>query len=455
MNRDLLPLSRLLTTGRRHDHPVAVTGGRNVSFSEFHADVAHNAARLRMAGCRRGAPVCGDSYWFMVAFFALLHADAVPVMPSNTQPGTLAALASEFDLLVTDRAAGVARSFMLETGPEYPGALDPFDPDRTLMEFFTSGTMGMPKRVTKPVRLLEREIDILDGLWGKAMAGGLVLSTVSHQHIYGLTFKLLWPLSRGTPFSGETHDLWETVLQELPPGGTLVTSPAHLTRLAGIGPLPAGRGPALVLSAGAALPPAAARQASIILGTATTEIFGSTETGAFATRRAEGGDEPWFPLTGIRLGLTPDGRLKLRGAFVDTEGWYETSDLADLPGDGGFRFRGRSDRVVKIEGKRVSLNELERQLCDTAWVQAAAAAVISDAAGRLGAAVVLTPEGKAKLAILGRFRLGRFLRRELADLQEPAGLPRHWRFVEDLPDAHLGKRRETDIAALFSDGDVR
>jgi acyl-coenzyme A synthetase/AMP-(fatty) acid ligase len=408
-----------------------------------------------MAGCRRGAPACGDSYWFMVAIFALLHAGAVPVMPPNTQPGTLAALASEFDLLVTDQAAGAASSFMLEAGREDPGALDPFDSDRTLMEFFTSGTMGSPKRVTKPVRLLEREIDVLDGLWGKAMAGGLVLSTVSHQHIYGLTFKLLWPLSRGTPFSGETHDLWETVLQDLPPGGTLVTSPAHLTRLAGIGPLPAGRGPALVLSAGAALPPAAARQASNILGTATTEIFGSTETGAFATRRAEGKDEPWSPLTGIRLGLTPDGRLKLRGAFVDTEGWYETSDLADLPGDGGFRFRGRSDRVVKIEGKRVSLNELELQLCDTAWVKAAATAVISDNAGRLGAAVVLTPEGRAKLAVLGRFRLGRFLRRELAGLQDPAGLPRLWRFVEDLPAAHMGKRSETDIAALFSDGELR
>lgn len=455
MSAKPIALSTLLSTERRQDHPVAVTGGREVGFCDFRADVAHNAARLRLAGCRRGAPVCRDSYWFMVALFSLVHAGAVPVMPPNAQAGTLAALASEFDLLVTGPAADNENLFVLEAGRDDPGPLDPFDPDRTLMEFFTSGTMGTPKRITKPVRLLEREIDVLDALWGKIMAGGLVSATVSHQHIYGLTFKLLWPLSRGTPFSGETHDLWETVLQELPPGGTLVTSPAHLTRLTGIDPLPTGRGPALVLSAGAPLPPAAAKQASTILGTATTEIFGSTETGAFATRRAAGKDEPWFPLTGIDLALTGDGRLKLRGAFVDTDGWYETSDLADLPGDGGFRFRGRSDRVVKIEGKRISLSELEQQLCATVWVEAAAAAVVGGDAGRLGAAVVLSPDGRARLAELGRFRLGRLLRRELADLQEPAGLPRIWRFVDNLPAAHMGKRRDNDIAALFSDGEAR
>lgn len=451
----LIAMSELLTSDRPDDCPVARSGDREIDFAAFRADVAHNATRLRDAGCRRGIPSCQDSYWFLVAFFALLHAGAVPVIPANVQSGTLTLLASEFDLLVSEQPSGVAGFLQLEPGrPEAPTRLTRFDPDLTLTEFFTSGTSGQPKRITKSVRTLERESAVLDGLWGAVLADGLMLATVPHHHIYGLAFKLLWPISRGTPFAVETHELWETVFRGLPPGGALVTSPAHLTRLSEFDPLPVSSAPSMILSAGAPLPMTAARRALDILRTATTEIFGSTETGAFATRRADGNDGAWTPLTGIDLGLTEQGRLKLKGAFVDTEDWYETSDLADLTEDGGFRFRGRSDRVVKIEGKRISLTELEAQIAAMAWVERAAAVVLDEGVDVLAAAVVLTGEGGQKLSEMGHFRFGRFLRRGLADRQEAAGLPRYWRFVDDLPSSTMGKRRDSDIAALFSGADV-
>ena len=43
-------------------------------------------------------------------------------------------------------------------------------------------------------------------------------------------------------------------------------------------------------------------------------------------------------------------------------GWREQADKITLLADGRFRLEGRIDRVVKIEGKRVSLERLEREI---------------------------------------------------------------------------------------------
>ncbi len=454
MSPDPRPLSTILAAERQSEAVVAVVDGTAVSFTQFRADVAHNAARLRAAGCRRGAPVCGDSYWFAVGLLALLHAEACVILPPNAQPGTLEALRPEFDILVADTPSAADRAFVLERGLGDSGPMAPFDAAGSEVDFFTSGSGGQPKRVAKSALLLEREVASVAAKWGAAVTSGLVSSTVSHQHIYGLIFKVLWPLCGGRPFSGAVHALWEPLMDELAPGGVLVTSPAHLTRLTGIGRLAADSRPGMVLSAGARLPGEAAVEAAEIFGVPTTEIFGSTETGAFATRAAAGREEPWMALPGVEIGFAADGRLRIRAPHVAGDTWVETEDLASpLPG-GGFRFDGRADRVVKIEGNRVSLAELETRLASLALVAAAAVAVVGGEAGGLGAAVVLTREGEVRRTEIGGFRFGRLLRRQLARTQAPAGLPRFWRFVNELPSANMGKLRTRDIEALFRTGDA-
>ncbi|MBO0759428.1 MAG: acyl-CoA synthetase, partial [Bradyrhizobiaceae bacterium] len=235
-------------------------------------------------------------------------------------------------------------------------------------------------------------------------------------------------------------------------GAALVTSPAHLVRLGGISPLPPTRRPSLVLSAGAPLADDAAQSAATVLGVPICEIFGSTETGAIACRRRDGADAAWRPLPGVALESTEDGLLRVRARYVPG-GEQVTSDRVDIEADGGFRFRGRIDSIVKIEGQRVSLPELEEHLRRLVWVADAAVVVLHGPTAQLAAAVVPSIAGASILAEIGAFRFGRHLRRALAETQELAGLPRRWRFVDALPRGMLGKRRASDIIDLFAQSD--
>ncbi|PKU24592.1 AMP-binding protein [Telmatospirillum siberiense] len=431
------PLAALFTGPGTGSRPVALRGGNPVDFAEFRADVARVAHAF--SGCPRAALFCRDSYVFAVGLFGLLHAGAKVILPPNGQPGLLAALSDRFDRLIGDD--------LLERAGGAGADLDSLPTGEPLLHFFTSGSTGEAKCVVKSLGMMEQELHVLESLW--PAGDGPVLSTVSHQHLYGLTFRILLPLAVGRPFTAETHELWETLLAVLPAGAVVVSSPAHLGRTGGLAPVPPARRPACVMSAGAPLSAVAARQSAAILGPLPTEIFGSTETGVIATRRQERGDEDWSLLPGVEMRTEADGRLSLRAPHMGS-GWVATGDqVAPVPG--GFRFQGRMDRIVKIEGKRIDLKDVEQALLRLPWVAAAAVALLPGDPARLAAAVVPSPAGAERLAQLGSFRFGRLLRRDLSDTQEPAGMPRMWRFVPALPDADMGKRRRADIQALFGD----
>ncbi len=187
----------------------------------------------------------------------------------------------------------------------------------------------------------------------------------------------------------------------------------------------------------------------MVLGCRPTEIFGSTETGAFATRCQTGNDEPWRLLPDISIRRDDDGCLVLRSPFVGPD-WITTADLIEPLAD-GFRFLGRADRIAKIEGRRIAFAAVEQSLMRLPFVETAAVAMLKGKPDRLVAAVVPNAKGQTTLDEIGNFRFSRLLRSELALTHEAAGIPRRWRFVHELPAQGLGKRRDADICALFDE----
>ena len=426
------PLFHLLDDNRPPQACIAF-GGNDLAYDRFRRQISGLSQTLR--GCGSAALACKDSAAFAIGLFALLHAGAEVVLPPNIQPATLAELRGTVECTLDDQA-------VWEAVPD-EAAPRPIEADAAV-RFFTSGSTGTPKLIRRSLEMLEREVVTLETMWGASLGANPVLAMVSHQHLFGLTFKILWPLAAGRAFDSRTHEVWESLIEALADGTIVVSSPAHLSRLGGIPPLPAQKRPAVIFSAGAALPPEASEDAELILGCCPTEIFGSTETGAVATRRRTAAD--WTLLPGHHLLDHPEGLLRLSSPYDGKT--VETADLIE-PRANGFRFLGRADRIAKIAGKRVGLAEVEKALIALPWIEAAATVLLSP--DRLGAVAVLTGQGQARRGRLGAFRFGRSLRRELASRLDPAAIPKLWRFVAELPPHPMGKSPAADLRALFAE----
>jgi acyl-CoA synthetase (AMP-forming)/AMP-acid ligase II len=84
------------------------------------------------------------------------------------------------------------------------------------------------------------------------------------------------------------------------------------------------------------------------------------------------------------LGLGPqteDDESKTPVGGRDPDGWYRTGDLATLDRSGRLRLQGREDDIVRLEGKRVALGEVESCIESFPLVRAAQARLITDPLG--------------------------------------------------------------------------
>jgi len=448
--------------------------GAAVDLAQFRRDVAHTSARLEAVSCKAGLLACADSYWTAVGLAALFVTGARAALAPALRPEGGAGHRRAHEILITDQPQGddpqadepQAIRLGVAAAEDGGGSTEGWgrlDARQCRLDLFTSGSTGAPKRISKSLEQLECEAQTIERLLAPRLpAGSPVHATVPHHHLYGLTFTLVWPLLSGRPFNRQPYLFWEEVFAGNLAAVVLVTSPAHLTRLAGFPPLAPDRHPALVLSAGAALPAAAAVEARLVLGRAPTEIFGSTETGAIALRdwstyatapmasspAVSAADLPWSPLPGVTVAANAEGQLLVSSPFIEEQPFLG-ADLIRLETDGRFHALGRADDICKIEGKRISLSAVEQALRQVTGVADAAALTIDDGQPRLAAVIQLDPEGEEELRRTGAFRLGQALRRRLAEKLEPASLPKRWRFVAAIPAQAMGKRRRADLLALF------
>lgn len=318
-------------------------------------------------------------------------------------------------------------------------------PGAVALVLFTSGSTGAPQPIGKTFRQLDAEIAALEATFGARFGDATIRGTVSHQHIYGLLFRVLWPLATGRGFDSpriEFPGQWTVQAAE---GDVLVTTPSLLAQWP---PMQEAPTPALVVSSGGPLPADVGQRVSVALGAPVVEVFGSTETGGIAWRDASDG-QPWQALPGVEWRID-DGRLVLRSPHLDdASSWVPTADRAAAAQEGRFVLLGRADRIAKIGEKRVSLDALEARIRESGCVDDVRALVVPGL--RRGLAVVACPnaDGLARWTAGGRRGLAAELRRGLLSAFEPSVVPRHWRFVETMPRNAQGKVTEAGLAALF------
>ena len=241
------------------------------TYADFYQAVSQTAQQLAQQSESTWALWCEDSYVFTVHFFALLLAGKTVILPPNRLESTVKQLAEE-GIVYFDGMT------MLTPDASPPLTWPNIAWQQAQVVFYTSGSTGTPKKIHRTMGQLMCEIDVLHTLFpwtDKAV----VFATVSHQHLFGLCYKILLPLQQGCAFVNEQclypEDLEQAYASLNPTDAVLVSSPAFLSRWQE----PQAACKYLqIFSSGGPLPAHAPEQLQHDI----MEIFGSSESGGIA-----------------------------------------------------------------------------------------------------------------------------------------------------------------------------
>jgi len=353
------------------DTPARVLAWRHgapVSAAQFLAHVRQVAATLPGAGA--AVNLCEDRYAFLVAFCAIVLRGQTNLLPSSrapqavdevmaAHPGCYALGEQALDpapagyhQLPALTAAAVDEE--TESWPQIPA-------EQIVAIGYTSGSTGVPSANVKTWRSFHASnagnLSMLRAAVGERFAA---VATVPPQHMYGMEMSVLLPLlggigvHAGRPFF--PADV-AAALAEVREPRVLVTTPVHLRALveSGIALPPL----AAMVSATAPMPTELARAAEERFGAPLLEVFGSTETCVFASRRTTC-EEDWTLYPDVHLHPQPDG-TQVDAPQLDAPRLL--ADIVSLSADGRtFRLRGRQADMLEIAGKRASLGDLTRRL---------------------------------------------------------------------------------------------
>jgi len=447
------PLNKLLLSKRSAQKIVSFASGETICWAQFLADIKTLTVQLKDVDKPRWAICCDDSYHFSVAFFAAVYAGKNIVLPGNYQSAMLLSLSEHFDAIIHDGlvADDFTKQQLILPLTEQPQSsefqLDELDLAQIALTLFTSGSSGLPKAINKSLFMLDAEIHQLEALWGELLGNTNIVSTVSHQHIYGLLFRVLWPLCAGRAFARADLVYPEQLIASANNNCTLISSPALLKRLPENNK---GAFYAAIFSSGGPLNAQSDKQCHTLFNLYPFEVFGSTETGGIGYRQQLHAGAPWTFFSGIVARLAQDDCLSLRSPWLDENSWYQSSDQCELLENNQFVLKGRVDRIVKIEEKRISLIEVEQRLNQLEWIDESVVLLLDDIHRlTLGALITLSDQGKKNMKRIGKGRFWIELRQALRLWLEPVGIPRHFRVVSEIPVNTQGKLLYNEIAALF------
>ncbi len=403
-------------------------------------------AALRECDGERWALNLDDVFAFTAALLGCWAAGRTAVLAPATLLGTAGLIRIDGVIEPAAAAAAAPQRIVFDELTPAPRPLGRIGASAALV-LYTSGSTGYPKEIGRRLANIEHELAAFESTWGANLGAAQVYATVSHRHVYGLLFRVLWPLSAHRPFATFDLEYPEQLLGTVSNGQVLVSSPALLKR---IGHLAAGEARwRAVFSSGGMLPAEAGADAARVLGVAPIEVLGSTETSGVAWRRAAA--VRFAALPSVELRTSADELLEVRSPFSGSNDWLCMGDRVRLHEDGGIELLGRADRVAKIEDKRISLSEIETHLAAHPWVKDSAAVAL-DRGGRqhIGAVVELNERGRAALAERGRAAMGRELRATLRGKIDAVAVPRVFRYRDGIPVDAQGKRQAAALAALFA-----
>ncbi|GAB3049345.1 AMP-binding protein [Acinetobacter apis] len=401
-----------------------------ITFNAFWQDVEQQAGILSESTCTEMALWEADSYDFLVLFFAVLTTGKTLILPPNRVPALEKQLQDQNIYFVERQTShqSICIDFKLL--------------EQAKIVFFTSGSTGKPKQIVRYLKQLLNEVTCLEQHFYLPKQS-VAIATVSHQHIYGLLFKLLWPLHTGRSFYREQLLYPEYVVQMqhrllgLELSNYLISSPALLKRWSSGIDLTACES---IFSSGGKLDSGIRENINVDI----CEILGSSETGGIAYKKSD--DALWSALQGVEIGTIENQQLRVRSTHAMTTDWVLTGDRVDLYPNQCFKLLGRVDRIVKLEEKRLSLDAIECAILQLDQIEQCHVLMVEHEHRQVLACVAVLSDAlklEAKPIVVAH------LKKELTCLLEKIAIPRRWRFLSKMPINSQSKINHQNLKELF------
>lgn len=351
-----------------------------------------------------------NSFEFVVNFFAALF--------SNKEI-----------YLLTDktRLSGLNIDYIIPEKPDKNDEIsfENIDVKKTKITFFTSGSTAIPKKITKTLENLEAEAysSIKQFNIESNMS---VYSTTIMSHMFGLTFFFMVPLCAGLKINTLKIEFPEQITKN--EHYILVSSPSFLEKMEKY-QIDFLHSPVKLFTAGDKLKDNV--RAFFSNKSEVVEIYGSTEAGTIAYKN---NSKNFKAFDSVSISTDENSCIIVKSDFF-MEDKIKMEDVIEKVSDKEFVLKGRSDRIVKVKEKRISLVELETILKTHPDVNDCYCFKYGDV---LAFAVATN---NVELS-------DKELKKYLAKYCEV--VPKKWRFLDEIPKTITGKIDKSFIEHIFN-----
>jgi len=355
-----------------------------------------------------------DTFEFIINFFACIFAGK-EIFLSN-QP--------EDDYKISTRCQVADEDF---------AEFKKIKPEDVMITFLTSGSSGEKKEIKKSLLNLLKEGSDLAEEFG-FVKGLEFISTTTLNHLFGMTFHLMLPLNCEGVINTDRIHFPENIKGE---NLVLVSSPSFLGKMSKYEEKCALN---TIITAGAKLEDEVFNYA-LTISQNMVEIYGSTETGIMAFRRK--------PQDNLRLFKNVSLTMHEYFANVTTPYSIEKeeviNDALEMVSEDEIKFLGRTDRILKIQEKRISAEEIENTLSGNEYVQEAYCLKFGE---KLACLTALNKKGMDFIIQSGVVKLKEILKTFLEDKFEI--IPQKWKFIDEIPKTLSGKIDAEKIENIFN-----
>jgi len=455
------PISKFKSDSRKDNHILCFEDTWNKAsyktWKDFLIDTAKFRSYIETLSADEFILHCEDYWYFLCSFVALLQCKKAAYLTQNITVSFMSDVMKDGMVFLTDQNSEIEGAVSIKKiieESELPSesifrSCPEIDAEKTRIYLFTSGSTGKPKAVPQRMKEFEEDNAFIISKWAREFTDRKLVTTVSQHHIYGFLFGISLPFTLGTPFRRNRIEFPEEFEKLTDVSYILIATPAFLKRTVEVEDK-LDMKDIWIFTSGGAVSPELAVQTEKVFGFCPLEVYGSTETSGIAYRQQNKDKLVWTPFDNAKIWLGEDGCLRIISPYIKNPEGFATADLAEIYEDGKFILKGRSDSIVKIEEKRISMTEVENRLMETGLVEDVKVVALSnDVRQYLAAAIVLNEKGKEQFKGAEKLVLNRWFHDFLMKYFENVVIPKKWRFLDKLPVDVQGKKHKLEIMALF------